>query len=38
MKEFILEVSLRWSDMDAMPQAFHMLRFEPWRPGRSDSV
>ena len=32
MKEFNLEVPLRWGDMDATPQAFHMLRCAPWRP------
>jgi hypothetical protein len=32
MKEFLLEVPLRWGDMDATPQAFHELRPGPWRP------
>jgi hypothetical protein len=27
MKEFILEVPLRWGDMDATPQAFHDTAF-----------
>ncbi len=34
VKDFVLEVPLRWGDMDATPQAFHMRRFAPWRPGR----
>jgi hypothetical protein len=35
MKEFILEVPLRWGDMDATPPAFQRLRSAQWRPGRS---
>jgi hypothetical protein len=34
MKEFVIEVPLRWGDMDATPQAFWELRSAPWRPGR----
>jgi hypothetical protein len=38
MKEFICEIPLRWGDMDATPQAFHIVRLAPWRPvGRSKS-
>jgi len=32
MKEFNVEVPLRWGDMDATPQAFHMLSLWTWRP------
>ena len=31
MKDFVPEVPLRWGDMDATPQAFHMVRAAPWR-------
>jgi len=34
MKEFVCEIPLRLGDMDATPQAFHMGRLAPWRPGR----
>jgi hypothetical protein len=34
MREFNLEVPLRWGDMDATPQAFHIARRAPWRPVR----
>lgn len=33
MKDFVLEVPLRWGEMDGTPQAFHMMRCTPWRPG-----
>jgi hypothetical protein len=33
MKEFDLEVPLRWGDMDATPQAFPFRRCAPWHPG-----
>jgi hypothetical protein len=35
VKEFVIEIPLRWGDMDATPQAFYTLRLSPWRPGRS---
>jgi hypothetical protein len=34
MKAFVCEIPLRWGDMDATPQAFHMGRLAPWRPVR----
>jgi len=34
MKEFVVEVPLRWGDMDATPQAFQISRFATWRPVR----
>ncbi len=32
VKEFVLEVPLRWGDMDVTPQAFPMMQPLPWRP------
>ncbi len=34
VREFQIEIPLRRGDMDATPQAFHMGRLAPWRPGR----
>ena len=31
VKDFVVEVPLRWGDMDATPQAFPELRSAPWR-------
>lgn len=33
MKEFHLEVPLRWGELDATPQAFLFGRLAPWHPG-----
>ena len=35
MKEFVIEVPLRWVDVDATPEAFYILRCAPWRPARA---
>jgi hypothetical protein len=37
MKEFRVDRALRWSDMEAMPQALPMLRPAPW-PAASESM
>jgi hypothetical protein len=32
VKDFVIEVPLRWGDMDATPLAFLERRSAPWRP------